>query len=319
MAILRGGLKIFGQDIRIGLPRDRSLDNVNADERLGRKPGGNPETTINRFIAQVNQGEGLARPSRYLVVIQPPATTKTIEKAVGPGGRYKDFYSAAEGGINELESNELKRNVGMMCQNITMPSRDIATAENRQYGPGRLMPYAYKFSGSIEASFYGDKFLRQRSFFENWQKKIMDIDTHHMDYYDNYTGTMDIFQLGSFDAEQDRDRVTYAVRLYEVYPQTIGSYDYSYGATNTQVNIPITLNFRTWKNLTIDQVNGATVGQPFGDVPTIKASKEFGLFGGILNRLPPEIRRAGRDVLQTAKRNLPIGRVTGGKVFPPFL
>ena len=147
----------------------------------------------------------------------------------------------------------------------------------------------------------------------------MDINTHHMEYYDDYVGSIDIFQLGSFDAENDRDRVTYAVRLYEVYPQTIGSYDYSYGATNTQVNVPITLNFRTWKNLTIDQVNGASVGSSFGDVPTIKAGKDFGLFGGILNRLPPEIRRAGRDVLQTAKRNLPIGRVTGGKVFPPFL
>ena len=319
MAILRGGTKIFGQDIRLGFPRDRSLDNVNKDPRLQRTPGGNPETTINRFIAQVNQGEGLARPSRYLVVIQPPATLKTTKEYGGPGNQYSSEVSAAEGGINELESNELKRNVGMMCQQITMPSRDIATAENRQYGPGRLMPYAYKFSGSIEASFYGDKFLRQRAFFENWQKKIMNIDTHHMDYYDNYVGSMDIFQLGSFNAENDRDRVTYAVRLYEVYPQTIGSYDYSYGATNTQVNVPITLNFRTWKNLTIDQVNGATVGQPFGDVPTIKAGKDFGLFGGILNRLPPEIRRAGRDVLQTAKRNLPIGRVTGGKVFPPFL
>ena len=319
MAILRGGTKIFGQDIRIGLPRDRSLDNVNKDPRLQRTPGGNGETTINRFIAQINQGEGLARPSRYLVVIQPPATLKLNTKAVGPQGRYTETTSAAEGGLNELESNELKRNVGMMCQQITMPSRDIATAENRQYGPGRLMPYAYKFSGSVEASFYGDKFLRQRAFFENWQKKIMDINSHHMDYYDNYVGTMDIFQLGSFDSENDRDRVTYAVRLYEVYPQTIGSYDYSYGATNTQVNVPITLNFRTWKNLTIDQVNGASVGSSFGEVPTIKVGKDFGLFGGILNRLPPEIRRAGRDVLQTAKRNLPIGRVTGGKVFPPFL
>ena len=319
MAILRGGTKIFGQDIRIGLPRDRSLDNVNKDPRLQRTPGGNGETTINRFIAQINQGEGLARPSRYLVVIQPPATLKLNTKSVGPGGRFTETTSAAEGGLNELESNELKRNVGMMCQQITMPSRDIATAENKQYGPGRLMPYSYKFSGSVEASFYGDKFLRQRAFFENWQKKIMDINSHHMDYYDNYVGSMDIFQLGSFDSENDRDRVTYAVRLYEVYPQTIGSYDYSYGATNTQVNVPITLNFRTWKNLTIDQVNSATVGQPMGDVPTIKAGKDFGLFGGILNRLPPEIRRAGRDVLQATKRNLPIGRVTGGRVFPPFL
>ena len=56
MAILRGGVKIFGQDIRIGLHRDKSLDNINKDPRLQRAPGGNPETTINRFIAQVNQG-----------------------------------------------------------------------------------------------------------------------------------------------------------------------------------------------------------------------------------------------------------------------
>ena len=213
----------------------------------------------------------------------------------------------------------MTRNVAMMCSKVTMPSRDINTATAMTYGPKREMPYAYSFPGTVECTFYGDKFLRQRQFFENWQKKIMDISTHNMKYYDDYVGTMDIFQLGSFNAENDRDRVTYAVRLYEVYPQTIGSYDYSYGATNTQVNVPITLNFRTWKNLTIDQVNGASVGSSFGEVPTIKVGKDFGLFGGILNRLPPEIRRAGRDVLQTAKRNLPIGRVTGGKVFPPFL
>ena len=51
-------------------------------------------------------------------------------------------------------------------------------------------------------------------------------------------------------------------------------------------------------------------------MPTIKASKDFGLFGGILSKLPPEFRRAGRDILQTTRRNLPIGRVTGGRLFP---
>ena len=309
MAILRGGRRIGNYDIRIGLPRDRSLDNVNADERLRRKPGGNPETTINRFIAQINQGEGLARPTRYLVIIQPP------QKVENPYATQFDMTPAN----NDLESGETKRNVGMMCNKVTLPNRDINTEPHTMYGPRREMPYAYSFSGNIECTFYGDKFLRQRQFFENWQKKIMNIETHNMGWYDNYVGTMDIFQLGSFSAEQDRDRTTYAVRLYEVYPQTIGSIDYSYGAVDTTVNIPITLNFRTWRNLTIDQVNGATVGSAFGKMPTIKASNEFGLFGGILNRLPPEIKRVGRDVLQTVKRNLPIGKVTGGKVFPPFL
>ena len=37
MAILRGGKRIGGYDIRIGLPRDRSLDNVNQDPRLDKK------------------------------------------------------------------------------------------------------------------------------------------------------------------------------------------------------------------------------------------------------------------------------------------
>ena len=37
MAILRGGTRIFGQDIRIGVPRDKSLVNVAGDKRLQRK------------------------------------------------------------------------------------------------------------------------------------------------------------------------------------------------------------------------------------------------------------------------------------------
>ena len=213
----------------------------------------------------------------------------------------------------------MRENMQMMCNKITMPSRDINTAPAKTYGPKREMPYAYSFSGEIELTFFGDKFLRQRMFWENWQKQIFNSETHDSKYYDNYVGSIDIFQLGQFDAKADDDaRVTYAVRLYEVYPQTISAIDYTYGNNNTIVEVPVTLNFRTWKNLTIDQVNGATIGQASGDKPTIKASTDFGLFGGILSKLPPEMRRAGRDALSTVKRNLPIGRVTGGRLFPPF-
>ena len=66
MAILRGGTRIFGQDIRIGIPRDKSLVNVAGDKRLKRRPG-NPESTVGQFISQISMGEGVARPNRYLV------------------------------------------------------------------------------------------------------------------------------------------------------------------------------------------------------------------------------------------------------------
>jgi len=310
MAVLRGGRRIGNYDIRFGLPRDKSLVDVHKDPRLQRRPGGSG--VIQRFQAQVNQGEGMARPNRYLVVINPPQKLQLT--AGGPPSQL-----GRDDNNNDLKSGAMRENIGMMCNKITMPSRDINTQSHITYGPKREMPYAYSYSGEIELTFFGDKFLRQRMFFEQWQKSMINLDTHDMNYYDNYVGSIDILQLGQFDANRDDDaRVTYAVRLFECYPQTVSSIDYTYGNNNAMVEVPITMNFRSWKNLTIDQVNGATIGQAVGDKPTIKASKDFGLFGGILSKLPPEFRRAGRDILQTTRRNLPIGRVTGGRLFPPF-
>tara|TARA_Y100000389_G_C17461270_1_gene521903 strand:- start:3056 stop:3988 length:933 start_codon:yes stop_codon:yes gene_type:complete len=309
MAILRGGRRIGNFDIRLGLPRDKSLVDVAKDPRLQRKPGGSG--VLQRFQAQINQGEGMARPNRFYVVINPPQKIATT-----PGGPPSQLSKDTQ---NDLTSGQMRENMQMMCNKISLPSRDINTAPAKTYGPKREMPYAYSFNGEIELTFFGDKFLRQRMFWENWQKQIFSTETHDMKYYDDYVGSIDIFQLGQFDAKADDDaRVTYAVRLYEVYPQTISQIEYAYGSNNTIVEVPVTLNFRTWSNLTIDQVNGATIGAASGDKPTIKASTDFGLFGGILSKLPPEIRRAGRNVLQTAKRSLPIGRVTGGRLFPPF-
>ena len=66
MAILRGGRRIFGTDIRFGIPRDRSLDNVQNDPRL-RRVQGNPESTLGRFVGKMAEGEGFARPNRFMV------------------------------------------------------------------------------------------------------------------------------------------------------------------------------------------------------------------------------------------------------------
>ena len=212
----------------------------------------------------------------------------------------------------------MKYNVEMMCNKVTMPARDINTKTVLHYGPRREIPYAYSFNGQIGCTFYGDKFLRQRDFFEKWQTMIFDENSHHMNYYDTYIGTIDIYQLGSFSAAEDRDRITYAVRLYECYTETIGSLEYDYGATDQPVQVPISFKYRRWENLLSDGISKATIGKTQGEVPPIKQAPQSGLFGGILSKLPPELQRAGRDVLGAAKRNLPIGRVTGGRVFPPF-
>ena len=71
-----------------------------------------------------------------------------------------------------------------------------------------------------------------------------------------------------------------------------------------------------WVNFFLDRAGQVDVGQSDFKQPTVK--RAGGIFGGLISMLPPEIRRAGRDVLNELRRKAPIGRVTGGRVFPPF-
>ena len=83
MAILRGGRRIFGQDIRIGIPRDKTLTTGGILKRYGELPGksySSSETTLGRFAGQMAQGEGFARPNRYLVRIHLPNKLKVQKK-----------------------------------------------------------------------------------------------------------------------------------------------------------------------------------------------------------------------------------------------
>src|SRR6056300_482942 len=98
MAILRGGKRIGGIDVRIGLPRDRSLDNVTGDPRLKRVQGGNYETTIGRFQSYVNEAEGFARKARFYVEMFLPKSLPSSEVFASEGsetsGSFDETYNS---------------------------------------------------------------------------------------------------------------------------------------------------------------------------------------------------------------------------------
>ena len=317
MAIFRAGKRIGNMDIRVGLPRDRSLDNVEGDKRITQqRPGVNPQTSIGRFITQVNVGEGVARSNRFLVRLFPPRDVTTADE-VGA-----DFAGFDKDSI--LNSDDMKRNIELMCTSAKLPHRDVLTENYVTYGPGRKMPYAYGYGSEMECLFMGDKFLRQRAFFETWQGKMHSLKTHNLQYYDNYIGTMEIYQLGQYreaDNEHPNDnyRMTYGVRLHEVYPETIGEIQYQ-SVTDDMIpmDIPVKFAFRTWENITLDSINGVDFGKGVPDMPNIKPAKNYGIFGGILSKMPPEIKRATKQVVDKIKRDVPIGKGTGGRVFPPY-
>ena len=317
MAIFRAGKRVGPFDIRVGFPRDKSLDNVDRDPRL--KQRANTENTIGRFRAMMARAEGYARPARFAVKLFFPANLSELA-----GLRTNKTTAAGQSGgaqavnpdANTMQqlAVQMGQQLNLHCDSISMPGKDLVT-QKKQFGnePEVDMVTGHQYAGTINASFYADKFLRERQIIELWQKMAHNNLTNEAKYYDDYTGKMQIFQLGSLDGEGDRDVPTYGIEAIEVYPQTLSAVEYNYGSSNQLVKINVGFAYKQWYNLTTDHISGMTFGNSMQTIHDVK-SPDTGLFG----RLPIELQRAGRDVFNSAKNQVPIGRLFKGKLFPPF-
>ena len=326
MAIFRAGKRVGPFDIRVGFPRDRSLDNVDRDPRL--KQRGNTENTIGRFRAAMAKAEGYARPARFAVKIFLPANLQQVVSRAQNTGygegqidpriveRAKEQATAANPKAETMLdlAAQMGSQMNIHCDSISMPGKDLIT-QKKQFGnePEVDMVVGHAYAGTINASFYADKYLRERQFIELWQKMAISNTSNEANYYDDYTGKMQIYQLGSLDGEGDRDVPTYGIEAIEVFPQTLSAVEYSYGASNQLVKINVGFAYKQWYNLTTDFIAGMSFGNQLQTIHDVKGA-DRGLFG----RLPIELQRAGREVFNSAKQQVPIGRLFRGKLFPPF-
>jgi len=225
------------------------------------------QPTIQNFIASMNASGGFARTSKYAVLITPPAN---IETDSGSALQFSQF------------SNQVGRQVNLHCNSISMPGHDLQ-AEEQQHGsaPGRLIVRSHDYEGTIDASFYLDVNLRERHFFEQWQKMAVNTNTHKANYYDSYIGTMEIFQLDG------RGEITYGIKATEVYPSTIAGIEYAYANINQIALQSVKFQYRQWFNMTADSIAG------YNEVGRFTES--------IKNYGPPDIESSGTSLFSNAK------------------
>ena len=315
MAIFRGGRRVGPFDLRLGIPRDRSLENVDRDPRL--KQYANTENQMGRFRASMAAANGYARPARFAVRIYPPTNLETIVKsAENTDRRFGGNMEAANSGTSDKPNLNaltaaLGRQINIHCDSVNMPAHDLQTETITQFGPPREMVTGHGFPGTINASFYADSFLRERHFMEMWQKMAVNHVTHKAGYYNDYIGKMHIFQLASDNVQ---DHPSYGIEATEVYPATVSAIEYNYGTVNQIVKINVGFQYKEWHNLAADTIGIQDFSGDRQVLPPIKA-RDTGLFG----KLPPELQRMARDNLNQATTVFnPIGKIFKGKVYPPF-
>jgi len=201
----------------------------------------------------MSQSKGFARTSKYAVVITPPTNLgKLIEQAqneVSPLTTSESTEKNLEG-MRSL-TRQLGQQLNLHCNSISLPGHDLQ-AQDMQHGsaPGRQMVTSHDYQGTIAATFYLDSHLRERHFFEKWQRMAVNTQTHKANYYDDYIGSMEIFQLDG------NGEITYGIRATEVYPTTLAGIEYAYANSNQIATQAVQFQYRQWFNLTEESIAG---------------------------------------------------------------
>jgi len=194
---------------------------------------------LNEVLGEIRGKDGMSRPNRYEVTLYPPTGSS------GSKGTGSNVFSKIMG---EALGDGTVRATGLKCESISFPGRNLDTTDDTNiYGPIRKIVTGYTFA-DISAKFQCSTDMREKKYFETWQRLAFNPQTWAMGYYKDYVGSVDIHALD----EQNNRR--YGVKLIECYPVSINEQSLSYAENTSYQTIGVNLAYRYWQNLT-DEAN----------------------------------------------------------------
>ena len=351
MSIISVGKRFGDMDIRLGIPPSKPQFDVRAtNQRISaNNASSNANSVYNVFRSGITTAGGFARPSQFLVTIDGPKgmladhQLYTDLQARAVGARHK--RSAA---LSYEIKNSMKYRMDLFCSNAVLPGKTITDDVNETfYGPKRAIAKNVSFE-EITLEYYTSINYDERLFFEAWQNSIVDPISHNIGYYDDYATPCMITitpltktftaALANFtptgDQGLDRQQIrqslgdtsgysSYQVQLYECWPKSITATPLSYDAVNQVVKTSVTFTYRNYATTAWNFLASGSSEEYSRIDRNEYSTNTTAIQGNFLDNLPfgigNEIGRAGRQVYETLRKNLPIGRVTGGTVFPKGL
>ena len=187
---------------------------------------------LQNFIATMKKSGGFARLAKYEIELNAPA--------------------ALQGTGVDLQ----QRDIQLLCDTVIMPGHDLQT-QSVQHGNdiAREQVTAHAYEGTITASFYLDDHFEVKSYFDLWQQLAVNPRTNKANYYNNYVGSMKIFQLGEGKALHrgsvlDRDTPRkYGIEAIDVYPVTIGQIEYGAATVDEVAILTVEFQYRKWRTI----------------------------------------------------------------------
>ena len=179
------------------------------------------------FLSNIKAKDGLARPSRYEVILPIPSY---IDKFISSSALEK-FFNIPNNIIAELTTGNgrdetktsnpaLSRYLALQCESAELPGKTLLTQDVKIYGPGFKVPFQTQYTETTLTFVCTNEFY-ERKLFERWMEAIMPTDTNNLRYSkDEETRYMTNIQIIQYD---DFIKKIFIIELLDAFPVSIAS------------------------------------------------------------------------------------------------
>lgn len=233
------------------------------------------------FYSNINAKDGLARPSRFQVVLPIPkyisefVTKSVLEKLLNlPNSVFSDITARVVGDNEAGKSFDptITRYLALQCETAELPGKTLRTQEVQIYGPSFQVPYLASY-GDISFTFLCTNDFYERKLFDRWLEAIIPNDTNNPRFArgekSRYLTDIKIVQYNDFFKQ------IYAVNLIDAFPKSITAQNLSWSEDGFH---RLTVQFAYQKYETIYRgaydtgaITAALVGAGIAGTPTAKA------------------------------------------------
>jgi hypothetical protein len=240
--------------------------------------------SLTEFIANAKI-RNFARANKYLVIIDMPRgpSANNYGRPDPFGSLFRTGGRGANDAFGGLINNFVKADgqylASLFCESTALPGLNIDSKINKQYGPGREIPYGRSYA-PVNMSFYMDAGYQIKDFFEIWQGMIFNEDSSHLNYYNEYVTNVHILGLdmregrfGTFGVLPDIGTLQnsiivsrYQCTLQECYPKSVAEIQMSAGSGEVP-RLQVQFQYRKWTNTsTLMGVGNVTSTTPESDI-----------------------------------------------------
>ena len=144
------------------------------------------------------------------------------------------------------------RDLHLLCKGVNLSGVAVSTAPTRLVGEVYEMPYDRTFSGAT-LTFYVDRQMFVRKFFEDWVNGIQDPESKVMSYYDDIVSEIKISVMDK------QNNTTYVHTLHGAFPKKVG--DINLDSINNDVMVlDIQFEFHNYVSEMMSPVPNPTQG-----------------------------------------------------------